>query len=63
MVLQVMEIKAIQRVGMQNAVAVNILHKSMQQDESLQDVQTAWDFSHHAVYPSIRVKHASRTSK
>ena len=59
--LQVTDIKAVQRVAMQNSVAIDILVKSMQQDQKLQDVQISWDFSHHPLYPSIRVKHVSRT--
>lgn len=63
LMLQVAEIKALQRVATQNMVAINILHQSMQQDQELQGVQTTWDFSHHPSYPSIRVKHASKSSK
>lgn len=61
--LQVAEIKALQRVAVQNCVAIKILQQSMQQDQKLQDVEIAWDFSHHATYASLRVKHVLKSCK
>ena len=57
--VQLQELKAIERVAVQNSVAVNILLKSMQQDSKLQHIKISWDFSHHPCYPSIGVKHAA----
>lgn len=53
------DLKAIERVAVQNSVAIRILLKSMVQDSSLQGINVSWDFSHHACYPVIAVKHAA----
>ncbi|KAA6425235.1 MAG: hypothetical protein FRX49_04730 [Trebouxia sp. A1-2] len=52
------ELKALDRIAVQNALAVNVLLKTMQQDGRLQHIKISWDFSHHGCYPSIGVKHA-----
>jgi len=57
-VLQLQELKALDRIAVQNALAVNVLLKTMQQDGKLQHIKISWDFSHHGCYPSIGVKHA-----
>ena len=57
--LQLQDLKAIERVAVQNSVAIRILLKSMVQDSSLQDINVSWDFPHHACYPVIAVKHAA----
>lgn len=57
--LQLLELKSIERVAVQNSVAVGILLKSMQQDNKLQHIKVAWDLVHHSCYPSIAVKHAA----
>lgn len=52
------ELKALDRIAVQNSLAVNVLLKTMQQDGRLQHIKISWDFSHHGCYPSIGVKHA-----
>ena len=59
LVLQLQDLKAIERVAVQNSVAIRILLKSMVQDSTLQGINVSWDFSHHACYPVIAVKHAA----
>ena len=59
--LQLHELKAIDRIALQNSVAVSILLKSMQEDAKLQHIKISWDFSHHSCYPSIAVKHVAAT--
>lgn len=56
---KLLELKSIERVAVQNSVAVGILLKSMQQDNKLQHIKVAWDLVHHSCYPSIAVKHAA----
>ena len=57
--VQLQELKAVERVAVQNTVVVGILLKSMQQDSRLQHIKISWDLSHHFCYPSIAVKHAA----
>lgn len=63
MPMQLLDLKGVERVAMQNTVAINILMKSLQQDPELQEVQITWDFSHHPWYPSIRAKRISSQPK
>lgn len=53
------DLKAIDRVAVQNSVAVSILLKSMQEDGRLQRYKVSWELSHHPCYPSIAVKHVA----
>lgn len=58
-ILQLQDLKAIDRVAVQNSVAVSILLKSMQEDGRLQRYKVSWELSHHPCYPSIAVKHVA----
>ncbi|KAL3159878.1 hypothetical protein ABBQ38_010276 [Trebouxia sp. C0009 RCD-2024] len=53
------DLKATDRVAVQNTLAGSILLKSMQEDSRLQKYKISWDFSHHSCYPAIAVKHVA----